>query len=471
MTKAPININHIKAERCRRNFWLFVQEFWECADTSIPVFNWHMEVLANELQDIAYNIIYRTNRKEDAIINCPPGVSKSMIISVLFNAWVWTTKPWAKFITASYSNQVSIELSTKTRNLIRSDKYMSYYPNVRLKEDENNKTNFKTTYGGFRFCTSTGSNILGIHGDFIICDDIQNLDSLSSDVTRKSINDWVTGTLATRKTDKELSVMIFVQQRLGTKDLTGYLTSKPRVKFRRIVLPATLTDSVYPTELKDKYKDGLLDCNRLGHKVLEEIKDSIGTANYNAQFLQQPDNPEDSVIKRKWFRYEYMPTDAVNLPRFYFIDTAYGGDNSDYSAILECFLFEGKLYISNIIRVKEEFPDLIRTITSFVKAGNQNKVYIEGKASGKSIIQQLRSITSFNIIELQVKDNKLTRLVAIAPTVEGGRISLINGNWNEDFVSEICATNPINDDQRDVFTYAVDTLLIKNNNYGKYNIK
>ena len=51
-----------------------------------------------------------------------------------------------------------------------------------------------------------------------------------------------------------------------------------------------------------------------------------------------------------------------------------------------------------------------------------SKVYIEGKASGKSIIQTLKQQTNFNIVEIQPKGSKLERKHSISPFFESGRI-------------------------------------------------
>lgn len=55
------------------------------------------------------------------------------------------------------------------------------------------------------------------------------------------------------------------------------------------------------------------------------------------------------------------------------------------------------------------------------------------------------------------KDSKETRLFAASPTVEGGRVVLVDGAWNEAFVDEVCGfpTKP-HDEYVDVLCYAID---------------
>ena len=474
MEEREINIAQLKAEKCRRSFWYFVQEFWKEADPSEPVWNWHMKEIADHLQNL--NSMHKKGQeiilRKDTIINISPGTSKSMIVSVLFPAWLWIDRPHLKIISASYSASIAIELATKSRNLIGSSKYKEYFPDTRIKRNDNNKTNYKTTYNGFRYCTSPGSSLLGIHADVIICDDLENLTSIESDTQRETVHEWFKTTLSTRLTDKSRSYKIIVQQRLSNKDLTSALI-KSKKKYKMIVLPARLSDKVQPEELRSKYINGLLDPVRLSEDILNDMQDSLGSRAFNAQFGQDPDADEQSIIKKQWLKLEHLNidhSDRKKFVRFWFLDSAYGGEKSDYTALLECFKFDNKIFITNVFQFKLEFPELIKKITEIIPQDFQSKLYVEGKASGKSIIQYLRSSTKFNVVELpNNRDNKIQRLTGISPIVEGQRVILLKDqSWNKEFIDQITKNNPTNDDMRDVFVFAVETLLTVNQFSGNY---
>lgn len=463
-----MNLHLVLGEKAKRDFKFFCRTFWEHADTSAPIWNWHMDYLCDLAQAQCTTIIHRTPKLPDLIINLPPGTSKSMIFSVLLPAWLLANRPRTRIITASYSETVGLELANKTRTLMMSDFWALCYPTIQLKQDENSKHNYKTVQGGGRFVTSTGSNVLGLHADLLIGDDLQNLDTVWSDKGRLTTNRWATGTLSTRKTDKEKSVTIYIQQRLHPQDLTSYIMSLG-TPVNQVSLPASLQGSPYPSSLSTYYINGLLDPNRLPQHILDEYKKTLGSRNYNAQFLQQPDSEKDSIIKRKWLKTVSQSTFhalSASKEHTYFMDTAYGGDKADWNVVLECIKVDGVLYISRVYRSLEEFPAFIRSITNFCTNGK--RMYIEAKASGKSIIQQLRSSTSFNITELNPKDSKLVRLAAVSPTVEGGRVVLVEGDWNEAFIEQVTTNNPAHDDMRDCFTYAVDELLVKGQGSGVY---
>lgn len=456
-----INIEYkIQKELCQRSFYYFVREFWYELESSKFKDNWHIKFLCDTLQELYFNVKNKVVCK-DLIINICPGTSKSIICSQFFPAWIWVMDSSFRIISASYSKTISLENSVKSRNIIQSEKYINYF-NIKIKDDENNKSIYKTDNKGVRYTTSTGSNITGVHADIIIVDDPENPSSVNSAEQSKNVRDWVTGVLSTRKTDKQFSRSIYIQQRLSSKDLSSYLIT--RKDYDRISLPGFINDTIKPIPLKLSkfYNNNLLDENRLNLKTLELLKTDLGSRNFNAQILQNPSNDEDSIIKREWFNYFEI---IENEPLMYFIDTAYGTEKSDYSAVLECYSKNNNLYITNVFKFNLDYPKLILKLKEILNtSNNKTKIYIENKATGLSVQQTLKSETNWNIISINSKDSKLNRLNAVAPKVEGSRIFLLKANWNNMFLEEVCVNDPSNDDIRDTFVFAIETLLINKKN-------
>jgi predicted phage terminase large subunit-like protein len=108
-----------------------------------------------------------------------------------------------------------------------------------------------------------------------------------------------------------------------------------------------------------------------------------------------------------------------------------------------------------------EFPELVEKIKQFTEANgysSRSRIYIEPKASGKSIVQQLRRNTGLNVIEDKppVQD-KVSRVASISPIIEAGRVFLNDGRYIDSFLDE-CAgfPNAAHDDQVDTLVMAVD---------------
>jgi predicted phage terminase large subunit-like protein len=468
-----------KAELCRRSFYYFLQEFWGTIIPEVPIWNWHIKYICDQLQEIGEGIAHRQRKKNDVIINVPPGTSKTTICSIMFPVWLWVIDDTIKIITGSYSKELSTVQATKARDIIMSDKFKKYFPYIQTKEDQNNKLNYENKRGGARITTSTGSAITGQHAHILIVDDPQNPELADSEPERETTNAWVSETLSTRKINAEISVMMIIQQRLHAQDVTGYLLTKGK-DYYHICLPAEINKTIKPASLAENYKDGLLDPIRLSPTALAEKKIDMGTRAYNSQINQNPQSDEDSILKESWFHVidpiEFETLCNTNKPRFeFFADTAYTENSkNDPSVILACTKIGELLYITNISVVRMEFPKLIEHFKRWTAAngyGHNSRIYIEPKANGKSITQYLKTQTTLNAIDGKAtNDSKTIRLNAISPKVEAGKVVLVKGHWNASFISEVTANEPIHDDIRDCLVAAIEDKLIRNSNYGHYKV-
>lgn len=467
-----------RAEMCRRSFYFFVQKFWSVIIQEEPVWNWHIEYLCDELQKLAQYIVNRQPKPYDIIINIPPGTSKSTIVSIMFPAWIWTLAPWVKIITNSYSGDLSIELSIKSKDIITSDLYAKLFPNVTLRRDKSGKQHYETTEGGFRYATSTGATITGYHAHVIINDDPVNPKQANSDQMRITANEH-TKTLSSRKVNKANTPTITIMQRLHEKDVTGYLLDKKADKIKHICLPAEVSDKVSPPELKERYVDGLLDPVRLNRDMLSEQLVDLGSIQYACQMKQSPIVDGGNLVKREWFQsisFNEFTAMRFNEPMHFYLDTAYERKKStgnDPSGILAACRIGQYIYIYNAKQAWLEMPDLLRFIPEYMSAHGGDKqsiLHVEPKANGKSVIQMLRTISTLNVRETQPPtDSKVTRFKVVSPRIECGRVFLVGGDWNEDFLNQICAfPNAEHDEYVDILGYAINDLMEEEEDFSGF---
>lgn len=460
-----LDLSQIQAERCRRSFYIFFKEFWDVIIPEELVDNWHIKFLCDELQLIGEKIVNREPKDYDLVINISPGSTKSTIASVMFPAWLWARDSTIRTIAGSHASGLSIDLSVKSRDIIQSDKYKKYF-NVTLKEDQNNKSSFKTESGGSRVATSVGSSAIGQHAHCIIVDDPCKVNP--SDAEIKAANEWITNELATRKIDKMNTPTILIMQRLAENDPTAHVLQKVK-KVKHICLPAELTDDIQPKEAKTYYKNGLMDVDRLNRDVLNDMKERLGSFGYASQFLQTPQPSEGGIIKMDWIQTidrKEVAEDLASTPPHFFLDTAYTDDEgNDPTAIVVARKKGNLMYVEDAQEIWMEFPDLIKWLERyFGKMGYDNrfsKIYIEPKASGKSIAQYLKKQTQFNVVEdKSPSESKETRLKAIAPKLEAQKVYLLKGGWNDNFIQQLTHAKPAHDDMRDAFVMGVNKLLI-----------
>lgn len=437
----PINPNKALAELCRRNMFEFVQVFWDIVVTEPPIYNWHIPYLCEELERLNALVERRQPKEYDLLIDISPGSTKSTLVSVMYPVWVWTRDPKQRLITSSYSGTLSTILSLKSRDIIHSDLFRKLFPEIQLKRDH--EGHYINTMGGERYATSTGGTVIGMHGHQIIIDDPLNTKEAVSAVARENAEHHVFTTLSTRKVDKEVTPMILIMQRLHEKDPAGLFLERKSGKLRHICLPAEDTGYIHPPKLREYYKDGLFDPLRLNRNVLKEARNELGSYGYSCQFMQSPFPQEGGILKVQWFEIINWMDEFNNLTWDFVIDPAYTSDkNNDESGFITYSVYKNQLLIRHAEGVYKEFPELIKHTQNYVSVhgSKQSRVYVEPKASGKSMVQTLNRETKLNAIEDRspIKD-KEARANDISPVCEAKRVKLIRGNWNSYFLDEVRA--------------------------------
>ena len=276
---SPVSEADLLASICRNSFWEFVQEFWECvpgAGSLVP--NWHMELMANELQVMAERVFKWEPAPYDEVFNQPPGTSKSTVASILFHPWMWTRMPTARVLVATNTHDLVIDLAEKARAVINSEKYKDLFPEIKLAKDT--IEHFSNTLGGDRL-TSTVSGRLptGFHAHALIGDDLINPQKALSIAEMQNVENFVRNYFPTRMVDKLVTIMFLVMQRIGAGDPTDMMLKIARQEgarpVRHFCLPAELLgegDMISPPELANYYTNNLMDPVRLPKTVLRAFK-------------------------------------------------------------------------------------------------------------------------------------------------------------------------------------------------------
>ena len=452
----------LKAEKCKRDFFYFVKEFWHEIIPEDPVYNWHIEYLCNHYQKIVERVVRREPKEYDSITNIPPGTSKSTIITVMLPAWAWSIDPTLRILTASYSSSLSTDHSVKSRDIIKSDKYQLYFPYVNIKKDQDNKTHYKNESGGERYATSVTGTVTGFHAHIIVVDDPLNPKGASSDAERETANSFMDVTLSTRKVSKSVTPTILVMQRLHQLDCTGNWLEKKGKRIKHICLPGELSENVKPEDLKEKYVDGLLDVKRLTKQDLSDLKKDLGSYGYAGQIGQTPSPLEGGIWKKNIIPIEDNELDLL-LPKMQQLgtdwDLAYTEKQSNSaSAYVTSGKIDNKMYIDEIGFNWLEFPKLIKYMTT-----KKQPHYIEAKASGKSAKQTLTN-NGIPSIEVPVTGgDKIARATLATPYAESGMVycrrSILNKLYYDEKQGILIFPNGIGDDLQDALVQSINRLL------------
>lgn len=451
--KNIVEIN-ITREYCKRSFYNFFKLIWDSVETVQYVDNWHIKLLCDELQKRQFIWEKQSNGEIideeafDILVNICPSASKSLIISVAFPAWILLRNPRVKILNTTYSYSISEKLASKRSRLFTSDLYQKL---MEFKIKNLSLSNFENDLGGSIFATSVGGSLTGTHYDVLLIDDGNSPQSIYSEPARQEANRFISEILPSRKTNVKRSYTIYVQQRFHQEDISGTLLSaKNGKKLKHIVIPAIENGKSFFEE-------------RFPISYFDQIREQLGSIQFAAQYMQVTQDDAGGIIRKDWLK-EIEGDSTQKLT--YFLDSAYGGDKADDNAIIGVYKASNNLVIQMCHINKMEFPELIKWMK--INIPSNSKIYIEGKASGKSIIQTLKRETNFNILETQPKGSKLERKHSISPFFESGRVFINKFIDNKQKLTEqLIFDNSKHDDISDTVTMSIEQLLkIGGGNYN-----
>jgi predicted phage terminase large subunit-like protein len=444
----------------RRDFYTFLDRaFRELNPQAKFLSNWHIELMANELERC------RLGETKRLIINVPPRSLKSHCATVAFPAFVLGHDPTAQIICASYGQDLANKHAADCRTLMASEWYEGLFP-TRLSSHRQALQEFTTTANGFRLATSVEGAMTGRGAGFIIIDDPLKPDEALSETQRKAVNEWFDHTLYSRLNDKRSGCIIIIMQRLHEDDLVGHVLEQEVWKVLR--LPAIAEeDEIHRIETPLKTESfrrragEALHPDREPLEVLEKLRRTLGEYNFAGQYQQAPAPLGGGLVKAEWFKTYTAATLPIAFELvFQSWDTANKSTElSDYSVCTTWGVKDKKLFLLHVLRKRLEYPGLKRAVHSQAASFRPKNILIEDKASGTQLIQELRNdglhaVTSYDPIGL----DKIMRLHSVTNTIENGFVYLPdNAEWLALYIHELTTfPNGKYDDQADSTSQALD---------------
>lgn len=444
---------------CRKSFYSFVQEFWDLVVPDPFIANWHIKYLCDDIQAEVERILAKEPKRYEYIIyNVPPGSSKSTLLMIMLNGWVWCRNPSRAFIGSSYERDLAVEHARKARDLVKSDKYRSLFPNVIIKKDMDEKGTFGTIRKGARYSTGTTGNITGKHGDILVVDDPLNPKAARSESLTRSVNLFITETLSSRKRQKEISPTFLIMQRLAEDDPTGMLLAlsqnNPQIRVKHICLPAIESSIVTPAECHRFYVNGLLDPKRLSREQLEREQVTLGDFAYAGQYEQSPIPAGGAMFKVDCIKTGFPCPDPTN-PKLWvkqcrFTDKAATFDDGCFTASVRIGKdLDHRFWILHVERYRKESRERekrIRTVAEIDRIHVVQGLEQEGGSGGKdSALDTVRNLAGFRVVARHPTGSKPLRAEPLATQVNGGNVYLapegilpgLGNLWHLAFIGEM----------------------------------
>ena len=436
----------------------FVRQAWPIVEPTTPlIWNWHLDVLCDALERQTHD-----DPEYRKLVMCvPPGMMKSLLVSVFQPSWEWLSYPGRRKIFLSGDENLAIRDSRRTREIITSSWYQSLLahlcrdePPWGLAYDQNQKSNFENTKRGFRQSLSMGANIMGKRANDIVIDDPIDakdvvLGSMEQTGSRlEAIADIVEKILPPRVNDLAEARWTLIMQRLHENDTAGRAIREGGWKVINLQMEFEPENPLNHPADPRKERGELLFQRKFPAVELEKIKFKL-ERHYSAQYQQRPLPGDGGPLKRWYWRFWY-PADALppppvlvqlpdgkfhECPQMPLPEDLYGHtqswdcafkDTKD-SAYVVGEVWAEKLADSFLLDQIREKLDIVGTIDALLMLTKRwpqaLKKLIEDKANGPAVIQIMRTRIS-GLIEVEPKGGKEARANGAAPVCRSGNVYL-----------------------------------------------
>lgn len=413
--------------------------------------NWHHLVTSIVLDRMMFGTI------RNAIFLGPPRMGKSEQITINFPGTIIGNFPNHKIIAASYGDDLSKDFAIKTHDTLESEQHKYIYPDFSFRDDNKSIQHWKTIQKGEYNAVGIMGAITGKGANWFIVDDpIKNQQEAASRVYRDRLWDWWRRVANTRMEPDGRKIIAMT--RWHKDDLVGRLLKEEPEEWYVVTFPAI-------AERKENFRDvgESLWPNRRSAEEFQKIRRSVGGLTWASMYQQRPEDEEGGLCRRHWFQYyDELPCklvpDEFEYAIFHSWDTAFEtGDSNSYTVCVVAVLYQGNLYIINVFRERMEYPELKNAVRRFYQKDKPRDVIVEKKASGQSLLQELKRKEFMPLKGIEVTKNKIERFREATPFVEAGSIYLKQGaSWVDDFVDELVGfPNSDFDDQVDSFSQLV----------------
>ena len=464
---------------CRTNQLAFTRYFFRKRENSRFIVSPHHSIMAHTLDRVVLGEIPRL------IINVPPGYTKTEMAVINFCARGFAINPASRFIHASYADSLALVNSRAVREVVTSEEFQALWP-MQLRQDSQSKKNWANEFGGSMLSVASGGTITGFRAGrmmerfsgALIIDDPLKPDDAFSDTIREKINMRFTNTFKSRLAHEQVPIIV-IMQRLHEDDPTGFLLrGGTGEKWHHLILQVDIpeggleypSDYTHGIEIKHGLPPGPLWPYKHNAEQIQIMRES-DSYTYASQYDQRPAPLGGGIFKTDWWKfYEVAPNVEY---RFITADTAQKeAEHNDFS-VFQCWgVYEGRLYLLDQLRGKWEAPSLRQQFIAFWNKhwiglnptrGQLRAAYVEDKASGTGLIQDIRRDQggAIPIIPVPRTKDKVTRAMDCVSYIESGYVYLpAEADFLSEYMAEFAKFTPLMthryDDQIDATLDAIE---------------
>lgn len=453
----------------------FVKEAWHVLEPDTPlVWNWHLDAICEHLEAVTWGKINRL------LVNVPPGSSKSMIVSVMWQAWEWTFPQFRsyRYLTTAFNEDPVKRDARKCRDLLLSEWYQKLWPDVRLVRA--GETSFANSNTGNREGVPFGS-LTSQRGDRLIIDDPHSVKTAESDAERKATTRNFREGAVNRLNDQKRSAIVVVMQRLHEDDVSGTIL-RLKLGYVHLMLPmefdpvrrcVTEIGFIDPREEEGE----LLDPVRFPRSEVDKLKKAMTEYAYAGQYQERPVPREGGLFKREWFAGKII-NEAPQGTRWvrHWDLAATKKDTAAFTAGVKIGkTTDGRYVVGHVVRTQSEGNAVRKIIMATAEVDTKaTKISLpqDPGQAGKVQKQDMIAMLAGYVVHAEPETgDKVTRAEPFSSQCEAGNVFLVKGDWNESYLDELCLfPGGSFKDQVDASSGAFGQLVGKAKRYGMLDV-
>lgn len=447
--------------------------------------NWHHKEVADQITDF---ILAPGGGK--MIICLPPQHGKSELASRNTPAFALGNFPHWRIACVSYAADLARSFNRDVQRIMMHEDYRKVFPNTRLSDKRAvNDTKYDTLRNTNEFevigydksyrSVGIGGGLSGRSVDLGIIDDpIKDRKEAESEVIRNTVWDWYLNVYVPRTHNDSKTIVIMT--RWHEDDLVGrILKQEDAHEWKVIKIKAIKENEPDDGIIEDPRKPG--EALWPQKHSLEKLKKLEAADDYafSSLYQQEPSKKGGNKIKDEWFKIQHHTTIPEFGKRDIWVDGAYTektkNDPSGFM-ITQFDEFAQILYVIFATSKRYEMPAALKYISELARLygiDSRSRIFFEPKASGKSMKQMIFVEDPYlNPVEIDshlVNEGKESRIQVSAPKTEAGRVVLIEGHWNNNFIAQNTKfPNAKHDEYVDLLGYACDYYFDNPEQEGPY---
>lgn len=461
--KLPFTLIDIERELCCRSLANFARRAWPILEPTAHLkWGWALDAICEHLEAVTRGEILRL------LINVPPGMMKSLLVNVMWPAWEWgpLNRPDLRYLSTAHKQPLAIRDNIKARRLITSEWYQKRWP-LNMAGDQNATIKFENAHTGFIEAMAFNS-MTGSRGDRVKIDDPLSVDGGNSEADLLSAERAFTESVPTR-VNNDKSAIVVIMQRLHPRDTSGIILSK-NLDYVHLMLPMRFeierrcSTSIGFTD--PRTVDGeLIFPERFPEKDVQALEKILGSFAVAGQLQQRPAPREGGMFKRAWFATVPAIPHGTRFVRGWDLAATAGGTGARTAGVKIGRMPNGRFIIADCVKDRLAPAGVERLIKNTASQdGYAVKISMPqdpGQAGKDQASYLVLALAGYTAEATPESGDKEMRAQPLAAQAEAGNVDILKGDWNEEYLEEICAfPGSPQSDQMDASSRAFNSLAL-----------